>query len=61
MVGGVAHDGDVTATEVKLLQRTLGSFTLDSVPGAGHFLQEEQPLVVVAAVAQVRAALDPRP
>jgi len=61
MVGGVAHDGDVGATEVKLLQRTLRSFTLDSVPGAGHFLQEEQPLVVVAAVAQVRAALDPRP
>ena len=61
MVGGVAHEGDVGATEVKVLQRTLRSFALDSVPGAGHFIQEEQPLAVVAAIARVRAALDRRP
>ena len=51
---------NVGATEVKVLQRTLRSFALDSVLGAGHFLQEEQPLAVVAAVARVRAALDRR-
>ncbi len=54
MVGGAPHDGDVAAAEVELLRHTLHSFALDSVPGAGHFLYEEQPATVVADVERLR-------
>lgn len=55
--GGAPHDGDVGAAEVVLLQRALPDFTLDSVPGAGHFLQEERPDIVVETVERL---LNPR-
>lgn len=61
LVGGAPHDGDVGAAEVGLLERSLPSFTLDSVPGAGHFIQEEQPAAVLAAVARLWAGVTPRP
>ncbi len=60
VVGGARHDGDVGATEVQLLQRTLPAFTLDSVPGAGHFIYEEQPAAVMAAVARLEASVTTR-
>jgi pimeloyl-ACP methyl ester carboxylesterase len=50
LVGTAHHDGDVSPQEVSLLARTLPSFEVDSVPGAGHYLQEERPAAVVAAV-----------
>jgi pimeloyl-ACP methyl ester carboxylesterase len=59
VVGGAPHDGDVGADEILLLRKALPSFALDSVPGAGHFLQEERPDAVAAALAQVRAADPP--
>ncbi len=59
MVGGARHDGDVRADEVPLLGRLLRSFALDSVPGAGHFIQEEQPAAVAAALARLRASVTP--
>ena len=60
MVGGARHDGDVSAEEVVLLERTLPHFTLDSVPGAGHFLYEERPDAVLAALLQTTApVVDP--
>ena len=50
MVGGTPHEGDVGLDELALLRRTLPHFIVDSVPGAGHFLYEEQPAAVLAAV-----------
>ena len=50
VVGTAHHDGDVPPREVKLLQQSLVSFAVDSQPGAGHYLQEERPAAVVAAV-----------
>jgi pimeloyl-ACP methyl ester carboxylesterase len=60
MVGGARHDGDVAAPEVVLLERMLRSFALDSVPGAGHFIYEEQPNAVVGALARLEASVTPR-
>jgi pimeloyl-ACP methyl ester carboxylesterase len=57
LLGATRHDGDVGAQEVALLARTLPRFALDSVRGAGHFMQEERPDVVLAAVARVRASV----
>ena len=54
MVGTARHEGGVQDEEVTLLQQTLRSFALDSAVGAGHFIQEERPEVVVAAVARMR-------
>lgn len=50
VVGAVAHPGGPSAQEVLELRAGLGTFALDSVPGAGHFVYEEQPGAVVAAV-----------
>ena len=56
MIGGAPHDGDVGRDEVELLRRTLPRFAVDSVPGAGHFIYEEQPIAVIAAVRRAAAA-----
>jgi pimeloyl-ACP methyl ester carboxylesterase len=53
VVGGTPHEGAVPVEEVDLLTRSLGAFTIDSVPGVGHFIFEEQPSAVTAAVGWV--------
>ena len=50
MVGTARHDGDVPPQEVQLMRQSLLSFAVDSQPGAGHYLQEERPAAVVAAL-----------
>ena len=50
LVGTARHDGDVPPQEVSLMARSLPVFAVDSQPGAGHYLQEERPAAVVAAV-----------
>ena len=57
IVGAAPHGGSMYATEVALLQGSLRAFALDSIAGAGHYLHEERPDVVVEAVARLEAAL----
>lgn len=59
LVGTARHDGGVPDDEVRLLEQTLRSFALDSAPGAGHFVQEEQPEAVVTAVDRLRTSVTP--
>jgi pimeloyl-ACP methyl ester carboxylesterase len=61
LIGGVPHDGDVGAAEVELLRQSLPRFALDSVPGAGHFLYEEQPQAVLDAVQRAALAIAKTP
>src|SRR2546422_5749293 len=57
MVGGAHHDGDVGVAEVQLLARTLSAFVIDSVPAAGHFIQEEEPGAVLVSVARLKTSV----
>jgi len=50
VLGGAAHTGAVPEQEVALLRSSLPRFAVDSVRGAGHFVFEEQPAPVVAAI-----------
>lgn len=47
VLGGARHDGGVGPDEVAELEREVPRFAVDSVPGAGHYLQEEQPEAVL--------------
>lgn len=47
VIGGARHDGGVGPEEVAELAREVPRFSVDSVPGAGHYLQEEQPEAVL--------------
>jgi pimeloyl-ACP methyl ester carboxylesterase len=55
MVGSVAHPAEVTEEQRKLLAAKVRTLTTQSVPGAGQYIQEEQPAVVLAAVARLNA------
>jgi pimeloyl-ACP methyl ester carboxylesterase len=59
LVGTARHDGSVPDREVSLFKQALRSFARDSVSGAGHFIQEEQPAAVVSAVDRLRASVTP--
>src|SRR5437899_1410947 len=56
LLGTATHEGGVSAEEVAVLAAALRAFVVDSVAGAGHFIYEEQPAVVVEAVRRVRAS-----
>src|SRR5437762_1348993 len=64
VVGTLGRGSGVSPAEVATLAGLLRSFAVDTVPGAGHFIYEEQPAAVVAAVQRLHsgvAALLARP
>lgn len=50
VIGSVPHQGGISAEQIALLSARVPRFALDSVPGAGHYLFEEAPEAVVAAI-----------
>lgn len=54
LVGAARHQGGISEAEVTVLAEALPAFAVDSIPGVGHFIQEERPEVVLMAVARVR-------
>jgi pimeloyl-ACP methyl ester carboxylesterase len=51
LVGTVPHPAEVPHDQRELLRDRLADFRSDSVPGSGQYIHEEQPAVVVEAVA----------
>lgn len=56
LLGAAPHQSGPGAAEVARLQAQVSDFAVVSVPGAGHFLHEEQPLAVLQAVQDVARA-----
>jgi len=56
LVGTVPHPAGIGPDERQLLKARLPNFKADSVPGSGQYIQEEQPAVVLAAVARLDQA-----
>ncbi len=56
LVGMVEHPAEVPREQRELLRERLENFAADSVPGSGQYIHEEQPAVVVAAVARLHQA-----
>lgn len=50
VIGDAAREKGVSEDEIRLLAESLPSFTVERVAGAGHFLFEENPEAVAAAV-----------
>jgi pimeloyl-ACP methyl ester carboxylesterase len=56
LVGSVEHPAEVTRDQRELLSVRLRDFGIESVPGSGQYIHEEQPAVVLAAVARLDQA-----
>ena len=54
MLGTAPHNGAVPPEEIALLRDSLPDFTVDSVPGVGHYVFEEQPSAVIEAMARLQ-------
>jgi pimeloyl-ACP methyl ester carboxylesterase len=53
VIGTAPHEGGVEPKQVQLLRDRLPDFRIDSIPGAGQYLFEEQPSSVVAVIRRV--------
>ncbi len=59
LVGTKSHPSEVTEEQRDLLEEKVPDFETESVRGAGQYIQEEQPAVVLAAVARLEQAARP--
>jgi pimeloyl-ACP methyl ester carboxylesterase len=50
LLGTAPHESGPTPEELRLMADAIPAFAVDSVPGAGHYLFEEQPKTVVDAI-----------
>ena len=57
LLGTTVHPSAVRPEEVDVLRAELGDFAVDSVPGAGQHIEEEQPDAVVAAIGRLTEAV----
>ena len=53
VLGTAPHQGGVESKQVDLLRANLPVFAIDSVPGAGQYLFEEQPASVVSIISSM--------
>jgi hypothetical protein len=53
LVGSVPHPSEVPHEQRDLLKTKLRAFSTETVRGAGQFIQEEQPAVVLAALSRL--------
>jgi hypothetical protein len=53
VLGTAPHQGGVARKQVELLGTHLALFAIDSVPGAGQYLFEEQPASVVSIISSM--------
>ena len=56
LVGGVSHPSGVKQDERELLAEQIPDFALESVPGAGQYVHEEQPDAVLKALGDLDQA-----
>jgi pimeloyl-ACP methyl ester carboxylesterase len=54
LVGTAPHEGNVKPDEIHRMRTLLHAFTMDSVAGAGHYLQEERPQAVFDALLRLQ-------
>ncbi|MEP6687564.1 MAG: alpha/beta hydrolase [Gemmatimonadales bacterium] len=55
VLGTAEHQGGVEAKQVRQMADHLRSFAVDSIPGAGEYLFEEQPQAVAALIGRMMA------
>jgi pimeloyl-ACP methyl ester carboxylesterase len=53
LVGTVPHPSAVKSDERELLEEKVPRFTIDSVPGSGQYVQEEQPQAVLESLGKL--------
>jgi pimeloyl-ACP methyl ester carboxylesterase len=56
LVGSAPHRREVPGDQRELLRQRLPRFSMETVPGAGQYIQEEQPGAVLAAVERLDLA-----
>jgi pimeloyl-ACP methyl ester carboxylesterase len=63
LTGGAPHDNAIPTSDIAVLITMVPSIEIYAVPGAGHYIHEEQPQAVVVAVQRLerRAARSARP